>query len=129
MNDDNIPRLNCAIDATMSVIEGRWKTVIICKLGVKGPLRFNQLVKEIDGVSPRILTKQLKELEKDGIILRTSYPEIPPKVEYSLSERGASLQPVMQVMAQWGLENMFSHRVEFDPKIIVKKMPDEASSP
>ena len=111
------PRMNCAIDATMSVIEGRWKTVILCKLYNNGPMRFNQLMKSIDGVSPRILTKQLKELESDGIIKRTSYQEIPPRVEYSITEKGMSLGPIMMAMAEWGLQNMFHNRVTFDPEI------------
>ena len=118
MSDNEItPRMNCAVDATMSVIEGRWKTVILCKLYMNGPMRFNQLMKEIDGVSPRILTKQLKEMEADGIIKRTSYPEIPPRVEYSITERGLSLGPILKAMADWGLKNMFSNKVSFDPDI------------
>ena len=118
MSDNGItPRMNCAVDATMSVIEGRWKTVILCKLYANGPMRFNQLMKEIDGVSPRILTKQLKEMEADGIIKRTSYPEIPPRVEYSITERGLSLGPILKAMADWGLKNMFSNRVSFDSDI------------
>ena len=115
------PRMNCAVDATMSVIEGRWKTVILCKLYMNGPMRFNQLMKEIGGISPRILTKQLKEMESDGIIRRVSYPEIPPKVEYSITEKGLSLGPILKAMADWGLENMFHNRVIFDPEI---KMTD-----
>ena len=112
-----MPRMNCAVDATMSVIEGRWKTVILCKLYKNGPMRFNQLMKEIDGVSPRILTKQLKEMESDGIIKRTSYPEIPPRVEYSITEKGLSLGPILKAMADWGLQNMFSNRVSFDSDV------------
>ena len=111
------PRMNCAIDATMSVIEGRWKTVILCKLYNNGPMRFNQLMKSIDGVSPRILTKPLKELESDGIIKRTSYQEIPPRVEYSITDKGMSLGPIMLAMAEWGLQNMFQNRVTFDAEI------------
>ncbi len=112
-----MPRMNCAIDATMSVIEGRWKTVILCKLYKNGPMRFNQLMKSIDGISPRILTKQLKELESDGIINRISYQEIPPRVEYSITEKGMSLGPIMLAMAEWGLQNMFQNRVTFDPEV------------
>ena len=115
------PRMNCAVDATMSVIEGRWKTVILCKLYKNGPMRFNQLMREIDGVSPRILTKQLKEMESDGIVKRTSYPEIPPRVEYSITEKGLSLAPILKAMADWGLQNMFSNRVTFDSTV---KLPD-----
>ena len=112
-----MPRMNCAVDATMSVIEGRWKTVILCKLFMNGPMRFNQLMKSIDGVSPRILTKQLKELESDGIIRRVSYQEIPPRVEYSITEKGETLAPILKAMADWGLQNMFHNRVTFDAEI------------
>ena len=114
------PRMNCAVDATMSVIEGRWKTVILCKLYMNGPMRFNQLMKDIEGISPRILTKQLKEMESDGIIARTSYPEIPPRVEYSITDKGLSLGPILQAMADWGLKNMFSNRVTFDPDVVTE---------
>ena len=113
-SQDDSPRMNCAVDATMSVIEGRWKTVILCKLLTNGPMRFNQLIKEIGGISPRILTKQLKEMESDGIVKRTSYPEIPPRVEYSITEKGQSLGPILKAMADWGLQNMFSNRVSLD---------------
>jgi DNA-binding HxlR family transcriptional regulator len=115
------PRMDCAVDAAMSVIEGRWKTVILCKLFNQGPLRFSQMAKEIDGISPRILTKQLREMESDGIIIRRSYPEIPPRVEYSITPRGQSLGPVLLMLAQWGRENMFSTRVVFD-------MPDSGAA-
>ena len=115
MNQDaKMPRMDCAIDATMSVIEGKWKTVVLCKLVMKKKLRFNQLIKEIDGVSPRILSKQLKELERDGVISRTSFPEIPPRVEYQLTEKGESLIPLLKIMGDWGLRNMFSNRVKFE---------------
>ena len=114
------PRMNCAVDATMSVIEGRWKTVILCKLYMNGPMRFNQLMKEISGISPRILTKQLKEMESDGIINRTSYSEIPPRVEYSITEKGLSLGPILKAMADWGLKNMFSNKVTFDADVIME---------
>lgn len=98
----------------MSVIEGRWKSTILCILAKWGPKRFNQLVKSIEGVSPRMLTKQLKELEKDGIVDRRAYPEVPPRVEYSITEKGLSLVPVLEALARWGRENMFLNWVEFD---------------
>lgn len=111
------PRINCAVDATMSIIEGRWKTVILCKLHINGPMRFSKLMKEINGVSPRILTKQLKEMEADGIILRTPYSTVPPKVEYSVTDKGRSLGPILSAMEEWGLKNVFNGRVQFDENI------------
>ncbi len=109
-----MPRMDCAVDATMSVLEGRWKSTILCVLAKWGPKRFNQLVKAIEGVSPRMLTKQLKEMEKDGIVERRAYLEVPPRVEYSITEKGMSLAPVLEALAKWGRENMFYNLVEFD---------------
>ncbi len=109
-----MPRMDCAVDAAMSVLEGRWKSTILCVLAKWGPKRFNQLVKAIEGVSPRMLTKQLKEMEKDGIVERRAYLEVPPRVEYSITEKGMSLAPVLEALAKWGRENMFYNLVEFD---------------
>uniref|UniRef100_UPI0037DDCB38 winged helix-turn-helix transcriptional regulator n=2 Tax=Candidatus Methanarcanum hacksteinii TaxID=2911857 RepID=UPI0037DDCB38 len=108
------PRYDCAIDAAMSVFEGRWKTVIICLLANNGPMRFNQLLKRIDGVSSRILTKQLRELENDNIVKRDVDTDTSLKVEYSLTPRGETLLPVMRAIAEWGLKNMFPYRVIID---------------
>ncbi len=109
------PRTDCAIDAAMSVIEGRWKTVIICILAKNGaPMRFNQLIGRIDGISPRIFTLQLKELESDGIILRDVRSTSPKCVEYSLTEKGKSLLPILAQLAEWGLQHMFSNMVVFE---------------
>jgi DNA-binding HxlR family transcriptional regulator len=109
-----MPRMDCAVDAAMSVLEGRWKSTILYVLAKWGPKRFNQLVKAIEGVSPRMLTKQLKEMEKDGIVERRAYLEVPPRVEYSITEKGMSLAPVLEALAKWGRENMFYNLVEFD---------------
>jgi len=100
------PRIDCAIDATMSLIEGRWKAVILCKLKEKGAMRFNHILKEVSAISPRMLTKQLKELERDGLISRKAYYEIPPRVEYMLTEFGGTLIPVLTAMSEWGLASM-----------------------
>jgi len=114
-----VPRYDCAIDAAMSVIEGRWKTVIICKLAREGtPLRFNQILAKIPGISPRVLTLQLREMEEDNIIIRNVISTSPKNVEYSLSKRGQSLIPILVQLAEWGLNNMFSNMVEFDAEIV-----------
>lgn len=107
-------RYDCAIDAAMSVFEGRWKPVILCMLAMNGPMRFNQLLKGIESVSARILTKQLRELEDDGIIVRDVNTDSSLKVEYSLTEKGKSLIPVLRTIAEWGLQNMYPNRVIFD---------------
>jgi len=106
------PRIDCAIDATMSMIEGRWKAVLLCKLKEKKSMRFNQIIKEVDAISPRMLTKQLKELERDGLINRKAFYEIPPRVEYSLTTLGESLLPVLDAIAQWGLHNRLRNFVK-----------------
>lgn len=124
----NIPRLDCAVDATMSVIEGRWKATILCKLIMKGTFRFNQLMREMDGVSPRILTKQLREMERDGLVTRTVYPEVPPRVEYSITSRGATLGPILAAMAQWSLANVFPKKIVAIDDRVVKFCEDSANS-
>lgn len=87
---------------TLSVISGKWKMVILYWLAEYSALRFNTLHRLIKTVSYKTLSIQLKELEKDGIILRVEYPQIPPKVEYSLTEKGKSLYPLMEEMCRWG---------------------------
>jgi len=109
------PRYDCAIDATMSVIEGRWKTVILCKLARAGvPVRYSQLMNEIGGISPRIFTLQLREMENDDLIVREVRSVSPKCVVYSLSERGQSLIPILIQLADWGLHYMFPNLVAFD---------------
>ncbi|MBB6730626.1 winged helix-turn-helix transcriptional regulator [Cohnella zeiphila] len=92
----------CPVEATLSVVGGKWKVIILWRL-VGGTKRFNELQRSISAITRKMLTEQLRELEKDGLIVRTVYSEVPPKVEYSLSDYGRTFLPVMQAMAQWGL--------------------------
>ncbi|MBY5763097.1 helix-turn-helix domain-containing protein [Rhizobium laguerreae] len=93
-----------ATSEALRVLEGKWKTVIICQLfAAHGPLRFSELERRVDGVNQKMLIQQLKELEKDGIIMRTVYPEVPPRVEYSLSSLGVALGPAMEALIDWAL--------------------------
>ncbi len=108
------PRFNCAVDAAMSVIEGRWKTTILCLLYKNGEMRFNEILHAIGEISTRMLSRQLKELESDGVVSRTVEEGSPIKVKYALTERGMSLQPVLLGLAQWGLEHQFSNMVEIN---------------
>ena len=96
----------CSVEATLAVIGGRWKPVIIFKLLYNEFLRFGQLKKEIEGITQRMLTNQLRELEEDGIVSRKVYAEVPPRVEYALTEYGRTLEPVMISMRDWGAEHM-----------------------
>lgn len=95
-----------AVEATLDVIGGKWKPIILCHLGA-GPLRNGQLLRLIPAVSQRVLTQQLRELERDEIIQRRIYQEIPPRVEYCLTDHGKSLRPILLAMSDWG-----EHRVQ-----------------
>ncbi|MGC6112909.1 helix-turn-helix transcriptional regulator [Klebsiella aerogenes] len=88
----------------LRVIEGKWKIIIICQLfAAKAPLRFSELERRIEGVNQKMLIQQLKQLEADGIISRTLYPEVPPRVEYALTELGKALGPSMAALIDWAL--------------------------
>lgn len=87
---------------TLSVIGGRWKMIIMYCLFEKQPVRYNELQRMIGTITYKTLSAQLKELEADGLITRREYPQIPPKVEYGLSEKGLSLMPLMEAMCEWG---------------------------
>jgi DNA-binding HxlR family transcriptional regulator len=91
----------CPAETTIRCIGGRWKVPIVWHL-FKGTMRFSELRRAIPGVTQKMLTQQLRELEEHGIVTRKVYPEVPPKVEYSLTERGASLKPVVRAMCVWG---------------------------
>ena len=100
--------VGCPVETTLRVIEGRWKVMTLYHL-LKGMKRFNELNRLLAGISPRTLAKQLRELERDGIVRRKVYPEIPPRVEYTLTPLGRSLEPVLQSMHAWG--EAFAHRL------------------
>lgn len=95
----------CPITLSIDVIGGKWKPIIIWVL-MKKPLRFGELHKTIDGIALKVLSRQLKELESDGLITRKVYAEVPPKVEYSLSAKGESLSEVMNSLADWSRNNL-----------------------
>lgn len=96
-------RTGCAVEATLSVIGGVWKPVVLFKL-LDGAVRFNALCRLVPAATPRMMTLQLRELEADGIVKRTVYPEVPPKVEYSLTDLGRSLEPLLLNMRDWGVQ-------------------------
>ena len=91
----------CPVATTVQLIGNKWKLLIIRNLLVR-PWRFNELQKNLDGISQKVLTDSLRSMEADGIITRTVYPEVPPRVEYALSELGQSLQPILDAMKAWG---------------------------
>jgi DNA-binding HxlR family transcriptional regulator len=102
---DENGKLKCSIEYTIAVIGGKWKPVILWHLGTDGTLRYNELKRFLPGITHKMLSQQLKELEKDGLIHRKQYNQIPPKVEYSLTEKGYTLMPILEAMHQWGAEH------------------------
>lgn len=90
---------------TLSMIGGKWRLVILYWLVECEAIRFNELQRKIGTITYKTLSTELKEMEADGLIIRKEYPQIPPKVEYSLSNKGRSLLPIMESMCQWGTEN------------------------
>ena len=92
---------NCKAELALRVIQGRWKLLILREL-MEGTRRFSDLQRRLSGVSQKVLTAQLRELESDGVVRRTVYPEVPPRVEYALTELGQELIPVLEGLHAWG---------------------------
>lgn len=105
--------INCPVSATLSLIGGKYKALLLWHL-TDGTRRFNELQKLIPEATAKMLTQQLRELESDGLIFRTVYPVVPPKVEYSLTERGKSLFPILEAMYKWGSSEMAKEGIEPD---------------
>jgi DNA-binding HxlR family transcriptional regulator len=100
------------IEATLDVIGGKWKPLVIYQLK-DGTLRFSQIMVKVQPrITQRMLTKELRELEQDGLVTRKVYPQVPPKVEYSLTEKAESLIPILDQLCDWGSENM-GDEIEF----------------
>lgn len=95
------PDYGCPIEVALDVVGGKWKGMVLHRL-MQGTARFNQLRRVIPKSTQRMLTLQLRELERDGVILRTVHAEVPPRVEYRLTELGRSLAPILSMMNQWG---------------------------
>lgn len=91
----------CPVATTVQLIGSKWKLLILRNLRMR-PWRFNELRRDLEGVSQKVLTDSLRALENDGIITRTVYPEVPPRVEYALSPLGKSMEPILDAMEQWG---------------------------
>lgn len=91
----------CPVATTVQLIGNKWKLLIIRNL-LNRPWRFNELKRDLDGISQKVLTDSLRSMEEDSIITRTVYPEVPPRVEYALSELGESMRPILSSMEQWG---------------------------
>lgn len=102
---ERLQNYNCPVEASMNIVGGKYKAIIIYHL-MDATLRFSELQREIPQATPKMLSQQLKELEADGIINRVLYPVVPPKTEYSLTELGKTLVPIVQSLCEWG-ENYF----------------------
>ncbi|UOR14151.1 MULTISPECIES: winged helix-turn-helix transcriptional regulator [Halobacillus] len=95
-------KFNCEKELTLSLIGGKWKMIILWHLGKKGTKRFGELKRMLPTITQKMLTKQLRELEEDQLIHREVYPVVPPKVEYSLTDHGETLIPILESMYKWG---------------------------
>lgn len=93
----------CPVATTVSLIGSKWKLLIVRNL-LSRPWRFNELKKNLEGISQKVLTDSLRSMEDDGIVVRTVYPEVPPRVEYALSELGETMRPILNAMEAWGLD-------------------------
>ena len=93
----------CPVATTVSLIGSKWKLLIMRNLMAR-PWRFNELQRDLEGISQKVLTDSLRSMEADGIITRTVYPEVPPHVEYALSDLGESMRPIINAMEEWGTE-------------------------
>lgn len=93
----------CPVATTVQLIGSKWKLLILRNL-LAHPWRFNELRKSLEGISQKVLTDSLRSMEEDGLVTRTVYPEVPPRVEYSLSPLGESMRPIIQAMEQWGAQ-------------------------
>ena len=96
---DELP--DCPVATTVQLIGSKWKLLILRNI-LERPWRFNELRKDLEGISQKVLTDSLRSMEEDGIITRTVYAEVPPRVEYSLSELGESMRPIIKSMETWG---------------------------
>lgn len=101
-NFDGAP--GCSMEAALHILGGKWKGVILYHLFTDGTLRFSELFRALRGVNQRLLTKQLRELEEDGLITRTVFPVVPPRVEYALTNEGRTLHDLIMGLSVWGLE-------------------------
>ncbi len=108
-NTEDLEESNCPVTIAVSIIGGKWKPPILSRL-VEGVRRFGELQRLVPHITKKMLTQQLRELEQDGIVQRKVFHQVPPKVEYSLSEYGESLKPVLRAMEDWGRQHRSKDR-------------------
>ena len=107
----------CSVEAAIGLIDGKWKSIILWHL-LSGTLRFNEIRRHVDNCTPRMLTNQLREMEEDGLIARKVYAQVPPKVEYSLSDLGRTMEPILRALKDWGDANigLYGKPIGHDPR-------------
>lgn len=107
----------CSVEAAIGLIDGKWKSIILWHL-LSGTLRFNEIRRHVDNCTPRMLTNQLREMEDDGLITRKVYAQVPPKVEYSLSDLGRTMEPILRALKDWGDANigLYGKPIGHDPR-------------
>ncbi|MFX3618877.1 MAG: winged helix-turn-helix transcriptional regulator [Sporolactobacillus sp.] len=96
----------CRVESALNILVGKWKPIILLYLLRDGTQRFSELKRNVTGITQRMLTKQLRELEDEDIVKRVVYAQVPPKVEYSITEYGKSLQPILEAMHEWGMKHI-----------------------
>lgn len=110
-----IRKATCEIEVAFEVIGGKWKPLILWHLGANDTVRFGQFQQLIPGITNRILTKQLRELEEFGLLERNVYPEVPPKVEYRITDKGRDVLPVLDMMCDWASNNdYFGYEIKYN---------------
>jgi DNA-binding HxlR family transcriptional regulator len=116
----------CSMELTLDLIGGKWKSLILWHLG-ENTLRFSELKKTLPQITQKMLTQQLRDLEADGLVHRLIYTQIPPKVEYSLTDAGKSLLPILDTLCQWGLN--YANVVELSNKEMICKQSELSPTP
>ncbi len=116
--NEQLEEANCPVTATVSIIGGKWKPPILSRL-VGGTKRFGELQRLVPTITKKMLAQQLKELEQDGVIERKVFHQVPPKVEYSLSDYGESLKPVLKAMEAWGIEHRLKYGGDEKTQVVV----------
>ncbi|WP_156288446.1 winged helix-turn-helix transcriptional regulator [Oceanobacillus salinisoli] len=103
----------CRVEDALGILVGKWKPIILLHLLKEGTQRFSELKRSLPGITQKMLTKQLRELEEEDIIERVVYPQVPPKVEYSITEYGKTLEPILHAMHEWGTKHMLHKRKNY----------------
>ena len=119
----------CPVEVTLELIDGRWKGVVLHHLMADACLRFSELHRRLPGITPRLLTKQLRDLEAAGFVARTVYAEVPPRVEYRLTQEGESLRPLIEFAENWGRERMAREHMGSKAKDVAKGLRLASDAP